>query len=72
MAPKITDAGATTLDETINSTFVSTVSDVVAGSVDEAYLESQNALGRTREGAAGKLAEASEAVAGALEGRDGS
>ncbi|MCI2241899.1 YhgE/Pip domain-containing protein [Adlercreutzia faecimuris] len=65
VAPKITDAGATTLDETINSTFVSTVSDVVAGSVDEAYLESQNALGRTREGAAGKLAEASEAVAGA-------
>ena len=65
VAPKITDAGATTLDETINSTFVSTVSDVVAGSVDEAYLESQDALGRTREGAAGKLAEASEAVAGA-------
>ena len=67
VAPKITDAGATTLDETINSTFVSTVSDVVADSVDEAYDRSQEAVGASRDSAAGKLAEAEAAVAGARE-----
>ena len=35
VAPKITDTGATTLDETINSTFVATVSDVVVKTIDE-------------------------------------
>ncbi len=33
-APKITDTGSTTLDETINSTFVSTVSDTAAKVLD--------------------------------------
>lgn len=35
VSTKVTDAGANTLDETINSTFVSTVSGVVADVVDE-------------------------------------
>ena len=38
VAPKITDTGATTLDETINSTFVATVSDVVVKTIDEKYI----------------------------------
>ena len=44
VAPKITDTGASTLDETINSTFVSTVSDVAVGAVDRALAESNDAL----------------------------
>lgn len=41
VSPKITDTGATTLDETINSTFVSTVSSVIADTVDTKLAESQ-------------------------------
>ncbi|MCI8468398.1 MAG: YhgE/Pip domain-containing protein [Eggerthellaceae bacterium] len=67
VAPKITDAGATTLDETVNSTFVSTVSDAVAESVDDAYDRSQEQLGQTREGALGKIAGALDAIASARE-----
>lgn len=36
VAPKITDVGATTLDETINSTFVKTVSNVAVEALDAA------------------------------------
>ena len=35
VSPKITDAGATTLDETVNETFVSTVSAAAASALDE-------------------------------------
>ncbi len=40
VSPKITDTGANTLDQTINSTFVSTVSGVVAQKVDDALARS--------------------------------
>ncbi len=44
VAPKITDAGSTALEETINSTFVETVSDVVVGALSQAVGDSQSAL----------------------------
>lgn len=44
VSPKITDAGSTTLEETVNSTFVSTVSDVAVQTVSEALGESQDAI----------------------------
>lgn len=58
VSPKITDTGASTLDETINSTFVSTVSDVAAAAVDEALGESRDKLDASRTKAAAKVAEA--------------
>ena len=48
VAPKITDTGASTLDETINSTFVSTVSDVAADAIDQALGESREKLDASR------------------------
>ena len=39
IAPKITDTGATTIDEQINTTFVSSVADAVAKEVKEAFPE---------------------------------
>ena len=36
IAPKITDTGATTIDEQINSTFVTTVSNTVAAAISQA------------------------------------
>ena len=39
VAPKVTDVGATTLDQTINSTFVSTVSQTIAGLANNAITQ---------------------------------
>ena len=36
ISPKITDQGATTVDRTVNNTFVSTVSDVLVKAVNSA------------------------------------
>ena len=65
VAPKITDTGASTLDETINSTFVSTVSDVAAGAIDQAIGESKDALDASRSQAVAKMEEAAQAIGGA-------
>ena len=46
VAPKITDTGASTLDNTINDTFVSTVSSVVAGTLNDKIAESQGVVRR--------------------------
>ena len=62
VAPKITDTGASTLDETINSTFVSTVSDVAADAIDQALGESRDAVDASRSQAASKISEASQVV----------
>lgn len=62
VAPKITDTGASTLDETINSTFVSTVSDVAADAIDQALGESREALDASRSQAVSKIAEIVQAV----------
>lgn len=44
VSPKITDTGATTLEETINSTFVKTVSDIIVDSLEQALEESQGRI----------------------------
>lgn len=44
VAPKITDTGANTLDETINSAFISTVSDVAVNTIEKAADESRDEL----------------------------
>lgn len=62
VAPKITDTGATTLDETINSTFVSTVTDVAVKAIDEAIDDSQAHAGESRSRAAEKIAAAATSV----------
>lgn len=42
VSPKITDVGATTLEETINATFVSTVTDAITEAVDSALTDTQS------------------------------
>ncbi len=44
VSPKVTDAGSTTLDDTINSQFVSTVSSVVADTLNEKVAEAEQNL----------------------------
>lgn len=58
VAPKITDTGATTLDETINSTFVATVSDVVVKTIDEKVNEGRENTKEMQSKAAQKISEA--------------
>ena len=55
IAPKITDTGATTIDQQINSTFVATVSDTVASAVAEAGDELDAATGKTQDDVVGDL-----------------
>lgn len=62
VSPKITDTGASTLDETINSTFVSTVSDVAVEAVDQALDESRAELDVSRSRASAGIAEAVHTV----------
>ena len=62
VSPKITDTGASTLDETINSTFVSTVSDVAADAIDQALAESNATLASSRSRAAADIGEAVQAT----------
>ena len=44
VSPKVSDAGSTALDETINSTFVKTVSETVVDKLNEAVLEANGTL----------------------------
>ncbi|WP_172136028.1 YhgE/Pip domain-containing protein [Adlercreutzia sp. ZJ473] len=67
VAPKITDTGATTLDETINSAFVSTVTDAAVEALDAAAGESRAAVDESRAQALGKLGEAVSVIGGARE-----
>lgn len=64
VSPKITDAGATTLDQTINSTFVSTVSDVVVQSVDRALEDARADVIASKARSTGKLSQASDSIQG--------
>lgn len=54
VSPKITDTGATTLDETINSTFVSTVSDVAVRALEDGMADSKAAVDAAKSQADGK------------------
>lgn len=67
VAPKITDTGASTLDETINSTFVSTVSDVAVKAIDESIDESSAAAAEAQSQTLAELGGAVEAVGEARE-----
>ncbi len=62
VAPKITDTGASALDETVNSAFVSTVSDAVVQAVDGALDQSKADAARVRSQAVSKLGAAQEAL----------
>lgn len=64
VAPKITDSGATTLDETINSAFIKTVSRKVVDALDEG-------IGEARMGDAERQSVAFNYLASAIEGIDG-
>ena len=55
IAPKITDTGATTIDEQINSTFVSTVSNAVASAISQAGNELDEATTNTQNDVIGDL-----------------
>lgn len=55
IAPKITDTGASTIDEQINSTFVATVGNTVAKAVSEAGGELDNATDSTQQDAIADL-----------------
>ncbi|PWG65948.1 YhgE/Pip domain-containing protein [Bifidobacterium callitrichidarum] len=55
IAPKITDTGASTIDEQINSTFVTTVGDTVAKAVSKAGGELSKAAGSTQQDAIADL-----------------
>lgn len=57
VAPKITDAGATELDETINSMFVSTVSDVAVEALDAALADVDAAAAASRSSALASMDE---------------
>lgn len=65
VAPKITDTGATTLDTTINDTFVSTVSSTVVSAIDETFAAAHADLAGTRDNAVARLEEASGDIADA-------
>ena len=64
VAPKITDTGASTLDETINSTFVSTVTDVAVKAIDESVASSEESARETRSRAAQKVSKALDVLGG--------
>lgn len=61
VVPKITDTGATTLDDTVNAAFVSTVSNVIAEKFDESLKASEDKLADSRSQAAAEITEAMQA-----------
>ncbi len=71
VAPKITDTGASTLDETINSAFVATVSDAVAKALDEAADGARDDAEAARSQAQRQVEEALQAVGGARSSVEG-
>ncbi len=65
VSPKVTDAGSSTLDATINSEFVSTVSEVVADKLNEEISEAKSDLSDANSDAVNQLNRASDAVSNA-------
>ena len=63
VSPKVSDAGSTTLDETINSTFVETVSETVVDKLNEAVLKAGDTLSEKDSKVVQKIAEARHALA---------
>ncbi|NHM13804.1 YhgE/Pip domain-containing protein [Eggerthellaceae bacterium zg-886] len=71
VAPKITDTGASTLDETINSAFVKTVSDVAVKAVDSAVGKAEGTLDESKAQATLDIDQARSVVAGVRATLDG-
>lgn len=67
VAPKVTDTGATTLDTTVNDTFVSVASGIAASAVDEALGRARSDFSAVQQGAVGKISDATAAVSAARE-----
>lgn len=67
VSPKITDTGANALDQTINSTFVSTVSGVVTQKIDDALARSGLDLGQVKSGIVADIQEIRNNIATANE-----
>lgn len=62
VSPKVTDAGSTTLDETINSQFVSTVSETIASVLNEQIVNVQGAVNETEDTVNDELAKALDGI----------
>lgn len=65
VSPKVTDTGSTTLDETINSTFISTLSDVLADTFDQSMTKIDAKKEQIRSVASDKLQESIDIVGNA-------
>ena len=62
IAPKVTDTGANTIEEQINSEFVSTVGETVAGIAKDAGIDLKDKATQTRDSLAGSVSEASDTL----------
>ncbi len=67
VSPKITDAGASALDVTINETFVSTASAAVADALNEKLGESRGKIGQAKTSASNIVGEAKQGLVDARE-----
>ncbi len=65
VSPKVTDAGSSTLDETINGQFVSTVSSVVADTLNDKIAEAEQSLGAAQSNSAAQLSRAVDSISDA-------
>ena len=65
VSPKVTDAGSSTLDETINSQFVSTVSSVVADTLNVKVAEAESELNAAQTDTAAQLGRAKDSIVSA-------
>lgn len=63
VAPKITDTGSNTLDETINSTFIKTVSETVVQSLDDKLRENNELSNQKRSEALSRIEDALNKIA---------
>lgn len=68
IAPKITEVGASTLDTQVNSTFVSTVSQIIAQKLKHAGTQAGNTMVQSRDSTAAALGEADAKVQAARGG----
>ncbi len=59
VSPKVVDTGASTLETTINNTFVGTVSQTVADTLNNTYGLTKDKVSQTRSQVAGKIGDAS-------------
>ena len=67
VSPKITDTGANTLDQTINSTFVSTVSGVVTHKIDDTLARNGLDVAQVKSGIVADIQEIRDEIAAAKE-----